>query len=354
MENALQTHSNEAWSEFGWHLNQLNLAEWAAIWSPIAEMRAVHPRRPDGLNFGSSRVLGSIGGARYACGQQLFEHGRRQVALSAGVVSIQRLKSGYAAMEFELRSFIHRPGYLMIIDTMQEFRGSQHNAVGEGVFIPRALLGLQGEGPIEPIMISEQSLQGEVLRAEIQKYFATAASETYDGGALAAATNAIISRHRHPASERAGWWQARNELIRKYIDSNLGDSSLLPAQICNMFNLSRATLYRMFEIDGGVRRYIQDRRLHCAIWDLADRGVQRGRLTEVAEKWGFSSNANFNRAVKAVFGMPPGALFQARARPIPVRLEHRREAFPVYDWFFKIRREAQPVSWHDRGWQRSL
>ncbi|MEE2929174.1 MAG: hypothetical protein VX599_00510, partial [Pseudomonadota bacterium] len=86
------------------------------------------------------------------------------------------------------------------------------------------------------------------------------------------ATSSVIGYNRHPTSERAGWWRARNDLIRKYIESHLGDQTLLPAQICNLFNLSRATLYRMFEDDGGVRRFIQDRRLHSAIWDLAEGG----------------------------------------------------------------------------------
>ena len=96
----------------------------------------------------------------------------------------------------------------------------------------------------------------------------------------------------------------------------------------------------MFEADGGVRRYIQDRRLQVAIWDLADGGIKRGRLTHVSEKWGFSSNANFNRAVKLAFTMPPGALFGEGSFVPPARINSRRGEFPAYDWFVRLSEKA--------------
>lgn len=330
-------------------LNPVSLKLWAAIWSPVYDTKVLHPRSDDGVNFLSGVARGSLAGARYATGYQLVQHPRRKLSAGAGLISVQRIHSGYAAMEFELKTYVHRPGFITITDHLHEFRGSHHMAIGETIFIPRHLLGLPEHSPIGPIVISADSLHGEILSKEMDRFFQPGTDgeyrDSFSDDTFLHATSSVIGYNRHPTSERAGWWRARNDLIRKYIESHLGDQTLLPAQICNLFNLSRATLYRMFEDDGGVRRFIQDRRLHSAIWDLAEGGTRRGRLTRVSEKWGFSSNANFNRAVKTAFGMPPGALLNERAFIAPAHSEEVRGRDPLYDWFTKLNRdEAAPTA----------
>lgn len=327
----------------GWELDPVPLNLWASIWSPIVDLRFTHPRDDAGVNYMLGIDRGALAGARYASGYQLFQHPKRKLSSGAGLISVQRVFAGYQAMEFELKTLVQRPGFITITDHSNEFRGSDHNTVGEVILIPRHLLGLPEFSPIEPIMIPIESLYGDTIASEMGQFFDSPfgdpSKDRFNQDSLLHAISAVIGHHRHPTSERAGWWRARNDLIRKYIDSHLGDQTLLPAQICNLFNLSRATLYRMFEEDGGVRRFIQDRRLYSAIWDLAEGGTQRGRLTRVSEKWGFSSNANFNRAVKAAFGMPPGALLSLTAYVRAARLDDTRGKDPLYDWFSKLGRE---------------
>ena len=324
--------------EPAWDLDSVPLNVWAAIWSPVLDIKVLYPRHEQGVNFIETVAHGDLAGARFATGYELFQHARRKLSSSAGLIAVQRIVSGYSAMEFELKTFVHRPGFITITDHLQEFRGSHHMAIGETIFIPRHLLGLPEQSPIGPIMISTDSIHGELLATELQRFFESQPGTAETGAAFNAdtflhTTSSVIGFHRHPTSERAGWWRARNDLIRKYIDSHLGDQTLLPEPICNLFNLSRATLYRMFETDGGVRRFIQDRRLHSAVWDLAEGGIQRGRLTQVAEKWGFSSNANFNRAVKVAFGMPPGALLHPLSFIAPAGLDDTKQFFPLLNWF---------------------
>lgn len=277
---------------------------------------------------------------RYATGWQLNQHSNHKLSARLGVVSISRVLAGYATMDFELKSFVLRPGQILINDHLQNYRGSQHEMVGETIYVPRHLLGLPEGSATGPILIEEGTLFGETLSQEMTRFFDLPESSDFDADTLLHAANSVIVHNHHLVSERAGWWRARNEIIRKYIESNLGDQTLLPSKICNVFNLSRATLYRMFEADGGVRRYIQDRRLHVAIWDLADGGIKRGRLTHLSEKWGFSSNANFNRAVKQAFSMPPGSLFAEGAYVPPARFGSMREAFPTFDWFVRLSETA--------------
>ena len=340
--NAVTTLSPPLHSESDWSLNAISMAEWVTAWSPFAELLALHPLNEDGTNLWQSFVEGPVAGARFATGSQLIRNRNRSVRLNKGVLAVQLIQSGAVAMEFESRRFVQRPGAVAIMDLSRPFKGSHQEAAGEIIFIPRDLLGFSETDEIDPILLTTDSLQGKLLASEIRLFFdlsGTPGAIGFQSSTLLHLANSIISQNRHASSDRVVWWRARNALIRNYIEDNLADLSLLPAQICNTFNLSRATLYRMFEADGGVRRYIQDRRLYSAIWDLAEGGIHRGRLTEVAEKWGFSSNANFNRAVKSAFGMPPGALFRPPAFIIPARLGERRDEFPVFDWFTRHSRD---------------
>jgi len=343
--NAVTTLSKALHTEMDWGLKPITLAEWMTVWSPFAELMALHPLQEDGANFWQALVSGPIAGARYATGSQLIRNRTRQQRPTGGVLAIQCIKSGTAAMEFEARRFVQRPGSVAIMDLAQPFKGSHQDAVGEIVFIPREILGFSETDVIDPILLTTDALQGKLLASELRLFFDLSSAPggvAFQSSTLLHLANSIISQNRHASSDRVVWWRARNTLIRNYIDDNLGDLSLLPAQICDTFNLSRATLYRMFEADGGVRRYIQDRRLYAAIWDLAEGGIHRGRLTEVAEKWGFSSNANFNRAVKTAFGMPPGALFRPPAFIIPARLDGKSDKFPVFEWFNRHSRDGSP------------
>lgn len=75
--------------------------------------------------------------------------------------------------------------------------------------------------------------------------------------------------------------------------------------LCQELNFSKATLYRLFEPHGGVRAYIQARRLRrCAEELLSPRHAQR-RIYEIAYRWGFPSEAHFSRVFKQKFGISP-------------------------------------------------
>ncbi|MEM1146234.1 MAG: helix-turn-helix domain-containing protein [Pseudomonadota bacterium] len=340
MQNALKLRPAPPLQTAFKDLTPVALDHWTPMWSPIADLHILHPQSENGSNFANGYVCDGLAGMRFVSGPQFSKRTARHADQSGDLITIQRITSGFIAMDFESKAFVHRPGVIVIMDGQHAYKACAQNVVGEMVFIPRQRLGLSESVTVGPLLIEEDSAHGRMLLSEIETFFELSSTDapgrTFSTHRLLHVMSSAIGHNNHPNSERAGWWRARNALIRKHIDSNLGDATLLPAQICNMFNLSRATLYRMFELDGGVRRYIQDRRLIKAVWDLVENGIQRGRLTEVSEKWGFSSNANFNRAVKSNFGMPPGALAGQHSLIIPARLDQYPGAYPVYDWFTQL------------------
>lgn len=294
-----------------WGLQSVSMADWVELWAPVHAIGLLHPREATGANSLCSKRNGDNVGVRYATGYEMFRHDGPAMATSGGVISVQRIHDGWAAMEFPDANYVHRPDTITITDLKQPYRGSHHRALVEQVLLPRETLGLADADPFPPILIPLESERGWRFARELEQFFGRDEVESaLDHARLGTLLAAVIHDSWSVASDREEWWYGRRNLIRKYIDTHLDDPNLSPVQICELFNMSRATLYRMFEPDGGVRRRIQDRRLHSAIWDLATSGIKRGRLSQVAERWGFSSDANFNRAVKLAYGLPPGALFK--------------------------------------------
>lgn len=327
-----------------WGLRSVSMQEWVALWAPVQTIELLHPRQPDGTNLWRSAVIGDVIGARIATGCEMFRHDRPELEKSGGVIAVARLRDGFSSMEFPESSFIQTPGVIAILDLKQTFRGSHHQAVIEQVMVTRASLGLANAEPFSPILIREESQRGRQFSAELDRFFSDDQfGPGFDQNRLSNLITAAVRHSWCPTSDREEWWYGRRSLIRKYIDTHLDDPNLGPLQICDLFNMSRATLYRMFEEDGGVRRRIQDRRLFSAMWDLATDGVRRGRLSQVAEKWGFSSDANFNRAVKKVFGLPPGVLFQKSAHGELSTAGDRFEDGPFLHWF-NVERRGEPVT----------
>ncbi|WP_158407932.1 helix-turn-helix domain-containing protein [Dyella japonica] len=99
--------------------------------------------------------------------------------------------------------------------------------------------------------------------------------------------------------------------IRAYIDANLGDDSLGIASLIRAFGVSRSTLCRLFGDEGGVSRYIRQRRLGYAHKHLMD--DPGCSITWLLYELGFASERQFQRAFHATYGISP-AQWRKRCR----------------------------------------
>jgi AraC-like DNA-binding protein len=96
----------------------------------------------------------------------------------------------------------------------------------------------------------------------------------------------------------------RLERARQLIRRHLRSARLGPDLLCRELGTSRSQLYRLFQNEGGVARYIQQCRLmavHAALTDPSD-----GRsIAAVAEDYGFYDASAFSRTFRREFGMSP-------------------------------------------------
>lgn len=99
--------------------------------------------------------------------------------------------------------------------------------------------------------------------------------------------------------------------LQRYIDQNLGDPGLGVERICAHFRMSRATLYRILKAQGGVRDYIQSRRLMLVFKALAaPANIERG-VFDIALEYGFVNAGHFSTRFRDHFGMSPSEAREA-------------------------------------------
>jgi AraC-like DNA-binding protein len=106
----------------------------------------------------------------------------------------------------------------------------------------------------------------------------------------------------------------RREAARRLIEAHLGDRDFTVRDITRETGVSRASLYRLFEAQGGVQRFIQLRRLQHLRDRLDDRDFDSQPLAELAPLSGFSGESHASRLFKQIFGISPGAYRAASIR----------------------------------------
>ncbi len=96
--------------------------------------------------------------------------------------------------------------------------------------------------------------------------------------------------------------------IKHHIDAHLETGSLNADDLGRRFNISRASLYRLFGPDGGLARYVQDQRLNRALRMLISPSARSQRLIDLAVEFQFSGDSTFVRAFRKQFGLTPGEI----------------------------------------------
>ena len=115
------------------------------------------------------------------------------------------------------------------------------------------------------------------------------------------------------------------------------------------FNCSRATLYRMFQTQGGVAHYINRLRLQRCYKHLVSGNVKRSQITQIAQYWGFSNRQQFTRQFKQYFGILPSDVVASDVDRLTHRLNDNSNnnnkidtnSYRLASWFKSLRHTAK-------------
>ena len=96
--------------------------------------------------------------------------------------------------------------------------------------------------------------------------------------------------------------------VRRHVEANLHDPDLTPERVLASLYLSRASVYRLFEHEGGLAAYIRNRRLRMA----ADKLVRfrHREVGDIASELGFNNASSFTRAFRRAFDIAPRDLHE--------------------------------------------
>lgn len=304
--------------------------DWRRKSSPIFDVSLLEMDSNTGEFATNTWFVGGCLFSRAAYDGQAAQHKPRHIKQTGHLVMIHRVLAGRSIGHVGGYPFDLAPGCISIVDLSKEFESINAPSIIEAVLVPAELVGFDSSERPAIQEIANDAPASNTLTLEFNCIFshlslghASILRQTLDGF-LVAARQAMSP----PCDGRDGRALARQQQqleISRFIESNLSSQSLSTSLILKTFGVSRATLYRMFEIHGGVRNYIFRRRVLRAALDLADSPRQRGQIQIVAARWGFSSAANFNRSVRRVFGKAPGSLFRDPGSDVMVEDDNEYE-----------------------------
>lgn len=189
---------------------------------------------------------------------------------------------------------------------------------------------LRKETPLNSLLVAHMhALMAEGERVDI---VAGAAMVRATAALVAACFGSSTETREHAAATLSSALLRR---IRHGIDQNLADPTLGPDMLTRRFNLSRASLYRLFEPLGGVRAYIQMRRLMRIHQAISDPALFHQPIGTLAARWGFPDKTVFSRAYKTLYGVTPS---DARARARTRFREEGQEAVRPLGSFWEVNR----------------
>ncbi|MDR0225414.1 MAG: helix-turn-helix domain-containing protein [Burkholderiaceae bacterium] len=236
---------------------------------------------------------------------------------------------GFAGEHGDANGLQVKAGDVVVFDMARSQHTLAHQSQVLSLVVPRKLgdsvLAGQGNG-LHGNILPGDSLFGGLLTdhlAALQGRLPSITQEQADD--VVHATMQMVAACLRPSQRSLA--EARSEMqavtlerLQRHIARHLG-SALSPQTLCRDFGLPRHQLYQLFEPLGGVMRYVQQRRLQRAFQMLSTPAHRHLRVADVAARLGFSSEAHFSRAFRAMFQHTPSdvrAMSQAaRAADLP-------------------------------------
>jgi AraC-like DNA-binding protein len=170
--------------------------------------------------------------------------------------------------------------------------------------VPAALLSLEPHG----LMFPRGSGAARLIGAAMQELYAQADQLTVTEAEAAiegiVAMTTACARMRL-AGEELDHLKSKRKAALDYIQAHLGNTQLGPDEVADAANLSRASLYRLFAAEGGIRAVLLKRRLDEALRLMLEDNEDERSLKQIVKCCGFGGTSQFIRVFRARFGAPP-------------------------------------------------
>ncbi|MEM5310806.1 AraC family transcriptional regulator [Paraburkholderia sp. JHI869] len=209
------------------------------------------------------------------------------------------------------RDSAQSPASILALDMNQPIRMQRLACRVITFFVPAAL--------VQEVFPDPEAVHGRMLHtsmplvpliidhvATLSRRIASLNASEVDGAIRAAAELLVAAFGRQAGlsgDARAAARAAMFGQVRRYIQAHLTESDLSPESVLNALQLTRPTLYRLFQHEGGLGAYIRNLRLRRAADELIC--YPHVAVIEIAYGLGFKSASDFTRAFRRAYDMAP-------------------------------------------------
>ena len=224
--------------------------------------------------------------------------------------------SGTMGMVHAGQESVPGPGELCVVDFSQPFDSHAGPVKGVGVEIPKQMLTLTGNKVNK--LLGHRISAREGFGGLLAQFLTSVTTDTgsfrpSDGPRLGTILLDLVSglfAHELHADNTLTPETRRRTLtlrIQAFIQQHLADPQLTPDAIAAAHHISLSHLHRLFREEGTttVAAWIRRQRLERTRRDLTDPALRHTAIHQVATRWGFTHPADFTRAFRTHYGMPP-------------------------------------------------
>lgn len=218
------------------------------------------------------------------------------------------------------RDLTMRPGDICLIDMSEPSRtvltqSGQDRFHLRSLVLPRAVLApkLAHPNSANATFFAGDGQHGHLLARQFVMLWESGSSEPSSLPGMIEAIAWVVAETVGPLPDSIGDVERAERhlylaVIKRHIEANLNSASLTANHLGRRFRISRASLYRLFEADGGLAHFIQEQRLNRALRQLVSPSWQGRDLIHLAADLQFSSSSTFIRAFRRQFGATPGEI----------------------------------------------
>jgi AraC-like DNA-binding protein len=243
-------------------------------------------------------------------------------------VVLQWLATASATGDADGRAFSAAPGEILVHDRARPFEGRMSAGRYVAVSMPRTFLEEKLPAACVHGLVLRDGLAppfGAFLEALVGILDEGDRDEAELARLLRDLLAAAIRRAIAPSeAEQADL--ALNLRAKRYIRGNLAQRLDVPT-LCTALGVSRSSLYRAFEREGGVARTVTAERLK-RLHRLLSNPEERAPIAQLAAANGFPDSAHFSRLFRRAFGYTPQAL--RRRSQTTAELVHDEDAPALY------------------------
>lgn len=319
----------------------LNFEQWRTLAQPYYEVYPEEPLTSAGVAIQVSTVDELLTTKLVSPAQVLVHDPAIQKGVCHRYLLFERFRQGGGKGEVGGLDFTIDPSRLHLIDMSRRYVSAKQRSTSQGVLIPHAAIGYRPGEDRAVVSVELESPAGRILAATHKALVsANTASNSEDLTAVSKAFVELVRRlmlgRGNPSTASPQKDLARNLVIRDHVAVHLDRPELDATYLSSAVGVSRATLYRHFEDEGGIMHYIRNRRLDRCFLELSGSTPKRGKIKAVAERWHFKDASHFNRLFRARFGKCPSeclASQETESREAPFDLQHLTRS-----WLAQLRR----------------